>query len=221
MSTLFGLIAFAAFVCTFLGLIKPSLLSRFSKKPMTRLRSFATFGGIFFLFLILAAASSPSQPVSENQSESQNDASVMQEDAASYVTEENTQERTIEQAIIELLGEASNEDLPRVRNIDAYDGVILVEYSADENLTSNLTRFGIWMDTIEIVQKLSDNEDINSVTVNAYLNLVDAYGNTAPGKVMTVNITKETWSKINWDNFLTDNLPVVADIYWVHPAIND
>lgn len=67
MSTFFGLIAFAAFVCAFLGLIKPNLFTRLSKKPMTRLRSFGIFSGIFIISLIFAATTSPSQPTTENQ----------------------------------------------------------------------------------------------------------------------------------------------------------
>ena len=62
MSTLFGLVAFVSFVCMFLGLIKPSLFNRLSKKPMTRKRAFATFGGIFVGSLILSAVSASPQP---------------------------------------------------------------------------------------------------------------------------------------------------------------
>lgn len=217
MSTLFGLLAFAAFVCAFLGLIKPSLFTRLSKKPMTRLRAFGTFGGIFLVSLVLAAATSSSQPASENAEST----TVVQTDTAVYVTEENSPEREIEKTIIDLLGDTSNEDMPRVRNIDALGEVTLIEYNADANFTSGMTRGGIWTDVIDIVEQLSADTSAQSITVNAYITLVDQYGNEDMGKVMTVNITKETWSKINWDNFITDNLPNVADLYWVHPAINN
>lgn len=109
----------------------------------------------------------------------------------------------------------------RMRNVDDVDGTVLIEYNADSNLTNGLTRGAIWTDIIDIVKKLSTNEGIESITVNAYLPLVDQYGNEAPGKVMTVNLIRETWSKINWDNFNEDNLPKIADFYFVHPAINN
>lgn len=67
MSALFGLIAFVAFVCIFVGLAKPSLFNRLSKKPMTRLRALGIFGGTFFVALILAAASAPPVAPNENQ----------------------------------------------------------------------------------------------------------------------------------------------------------
>ncbi len=217
MSTLFGLIAFVSFVCALIGLAKPNVFNRLSKKPMTRLRSLGMFGGIFFLSFILAAAASPSQPASD----SQNDTVVVQTNTISYVTEENSPEREIEKVVIDLLGEKSNEDASHVRNVETFEDVTLIEYNADGNLTSGMTRRGIWLDVIKIVKKISTDPAIESITVNAYIKLVDQYGNEAPGKVMTVNLTKDTWSKINWDNFITDNLPEVADLYWVHPAIND
>lgn len=217
MSTLFGLIAFAAFVCACLGLAKPSLFNKLSKKPMSRLRALGIFGGTFFVSLILAAASSPTQPTTNNQG----DVPTVQADTVQYVSEDGSPELEIEKAVVELLGEETNMDEPRIINIDALGDVTLIEYNADSNLTGGLTRFGIWSDVIEIVRKLSEDPTQESITVNAYIPLVDQYGNEAPGKVMTVNLDKATWSKINWDNFLTDNLPNVADIYYIHPAIKD
>jgi hypothetical protein len=38
--------------------------------------------------------------------------------------------------------------------------------------------------------------------------------------VMKITYAKETMDKINWNNFLTDNVPVVANDYWEHPAIS-
>lgn len=217
MSTLFGLIAFAAFVCACVSLVKPSLFNRFSKKPMTRKRSLGIFGSVFFITLILSAATSPTQPTTDNQVADD----AVQAENITYVSEEGTLGRDVETSVIAILSDKTSAGDQRVRNIDAYDDTVLIEYNADDNLTVGLVRFGIWSDTLEIVQKLSGNTSINSVTVNAYIPLVDQYGNEAPGKVMTVNLTKETWSKINWDNFITDNLPNVADLYYIHPAIKD
>lgn len=217
MSTLFGLIAFASFVCGAVALFKPSLFNRFSKKPMTRKRSLGIFGSVFFITFILSAATSPTQPTTDNQIADES----AQAESITYVTEEGTLDREVETNVIVILDDKTSAGDQRVRNIDAYDDTVLIEYNADDNLTVGLVRFGIWSDTLEIVQKLSSNVNINSVTVNAYIPLVDQYGNETPGKVMTVNLTKETWSKINWDNFNTDNLPNVADMYWIHPAINN
>jgi len=224
MSTLFGLIAFASFVCLFIGLFKLDVFKRLSKKPMTRKRVLVIFGSVFFIAFVLSAASSPTQPTTGDQAA---DDSVPTE-TATYTTDEGTPEREIEKSVIALLKEKTNEGEQRVRNIDMVPSdssgetsTVLIEYAADSNLTSGMTRRGIWSDTIEIVKELSTDGSIDSVTVNAYLALVDQYGNEAPGKVMMVNLTKPTWSKINWDNFITYNLQNVADLYWVHPAISD
>lgn len=218
MSAFFGLLSFVAFVCIFVGLAKPSLFNRLSKKPMTRLRAFGIFGGAFFFTFVLAAASSPAQPTTDSQDDAPQ---AVETETIQYISEEGSPELDIEKLVVELLGEETNMDEYRVHNIDDLGDVTLIEYNADSNLTSGLTRFGIWSDVIEIVNKLSEDPTKESITINAYIPLVDQYGNEAPGKVMTVNFNKETWSKINWDNFLTDNVPNVADLYWIHPAIND
>ena len=217
MSTLFGLIAFGAFVCACVSLVKPSLFNRFSKKPMTRKRSLTLFSSAFVVALIISAATSPSKPGTDN---------TVADNAApaatvAYITDEGTSERAIETVVVSVLKEKTNMGEDRMRNVDDVDGTVLIEYNADSNLTNGLTRGAIWTDIIDIVKKLSTNEGIESITVNAYLPLVDQYGNEAPGKVMTVNLTRETWSKINWDNFNEDNLPKIADFYFVHPAINN
>lgn len=67
MPALFGLIAFASFVCIFVGLIKPSLFNRLSKKPMTRKRAFGIFSSAFVGSLILAAAFAPPVSPSDDQ----------------------------------------------------------------------------------------------------------------------------------------------------------
>jgi hypothetical protein len=218
MSTLLGLIAFASFVCAVIGLFKPSLLSRFSKRPMTRKRSLSIFGSVFFVALILSAATSPTNPATDSQVVADD---VTKTESITYVTEEGSPEREIEKIIVDLLGDTSNEDVSRIRNIDALGDVTLIEYNADANLTSGMTRRSIWSDVIDIIKKLSADPAAESITVNAYIKLVDQYGNEDQGKVMTVNLSKETWSKINWDNFNTENLPNVADFYYIHPAINN
>ncbi len=68
---------------------------------------------------------------------------------------------------------------------------------------------------------LSLDTHVNEITMNAHLVLVDKYGGESTDKVMAIRMSKGTWEKINWDNFLIDNLPSVADTYWEHPAIRD
>lgn len=184
---------------------------------MTRKRSLTLFGSMFFVAFIISAVTSPSQPAT-GDTVADNAAPTA---TVAYVTDEGTPERDIETAVISVLKDKTNMKEDRMRNVDDVDGTVLIEYNADSNLTNGLTRGAIWTDIIDIVKKLSTDENIDSVTVNAFLPLVDQYGNEAPGKVMTVNLTRETWSKINWNNFNEDNLPNIADFYFVHPTLNN
>ncbi len=38
---------------------------------------------------------------------------------------------------------------------------------------------------------------------------------------MTLDITSDIVSKINWDSFLRDNLETIATNYWCHQALRD
>jgi len=59
----------------------------------------------------------------------------------------------------------------------------------------------------------------NSIVFVSHLKLVDQYGNESIDKVMMMRMTKDTWEKINWDSFIRDNFPNIADHYWEHPVL--
>jgi len=145
-----------------------------------------------------------------------------------FITESGTPERAIEAKFTQILGEKTNMKEQRVRQIKiyTYDYVnnyqnVDIEYMADENLTTNLTRRGMWLDAIKILKGLPAvlKSQVMKMTLNPYLKLVDKYGEETIDKVMTIRITRETWEKINWSNFLTDNVPNIAETYWEHPAL--
>lgn len=47
------------------------------------------------------------------------------------------------------------------------------------------------------------------------------YGNKSSGKAMTIDITSDIVSKINWDGFPSDNLESIATNYWCHKSLRD
>ncbi len=63
------------------------------------------------------------------------------------------------------------------------------------------------------------SSQVMKITLNPHLKLVDQYGNETIDKVMTVRITRKTWEKINWDNFITDSIPNIAETYWEHSVL--
>lgn len=135
-----------------------------------------------------------------------------------YLTESGKAERNIEIGALKALGHETE-----IRKINLDEGKIWIDYIASDNLTTNLTRRGILSDTVDLVKELSSviNQDVNEIVVEAYLTLVDQYGKESLSKVAMITISRETWEKINWDNFLTDNFPDIADTYWQHPTLSN
>ncbi|MEX2515179.1 MAG: hypothetical protein WD335_03550 [Candidatus Paceibacterota bacterium] len=135
-----------------------------------------------------------------------------------YLTQAETPERNIELGILRALGHDVE-----IRGIETSDGELWIDYIAKENLTTNLTRRGILSDAKDLVKELSSivGQDVNAIVVESHLTLVDQYGEELLSRVALITIERKTWEKINWDNFLTDNLPDIADSYWMHSALQN
>lgn len=136
-----------------------------------------------------------------------------------------TSENDIKNLIINMLGETTNTGEERVEGVvynevdtDPYIGLNL---HSDENVTAKLARSGMLRDTLKIMETLRDNGYSGKFYVDWRLPLTDKYGNTEPGKVMSINISAENFSKINFDNFDYLNLPDIADGYFEHPGFSD
>jgi len=65
----------------------------------------------------------------------------------------------------------------------------------------------------------SANLPIEDVTFNINTTLVDIYGNKKEERVILCTVSKYVAKKVKWENFDSDNLPKIADDYWVHPAL--
>lgn len=139
------------------------------------------------------------------------------------VKEELTVDKKVENAIIDAIGESNNSKNKTVDSI-AYvgeDKSAVVVLNANENLTTNLTKKGIWLNSKEIFEEVKNIEEVESYTFYWNLPLVDTYGNEEAGLVMSFDIQKEDLQKINYDNFLTDNVPNVVGNYFEHTGFNE
>lgn len=95
-------------------------------------------------------------------------------------------------------------------------------------ITSNLSggwneqtmRDSFYRNVVEVLSTI-ENEEFDRIVFDASAEMVDQYGNTKEMKVLTVNLTKETVDKINFDNFIADNLIDIADAVFIHPAFQD
>jgi len=102
----------------------------------------------------------------------------------------------------------------RVRSVSVGSTSVLVELIANDNLSNNLIRTGVLMDSVKIFQKVfTERKDVPKLVLKWEFPLQDAYGNERIGPIISITMTKETAAKINWNNFMTSNLPKVADNY--------
>ncbi len=135
-----------------------------------------------------------------------------------------TLEEEVEAIVIGMFGEETNTDKQRIVFIihdeDEEGEYLQVTLNANENITTSLTRTGILMDTKKLFEALYGIEsDVTYISIFWALPLVDAYGNVTDRNVAIVSMDKETADRVNWDNLLTDNIPIIATSYWQHPAL--
>jgi DNA-directed RNA polymerase subunit RPC12/RpoP len=131
--------------------------------------------------------------------------------------------------IVSLLGNETNNDLPTIVDIEIAPltgekgpegNTAFIILNGNDNLTTNMTKEGMWIDAIKLFKEFFKIEEITRVDLKWQLPLVDKYGNTELGVVMEILLTRDTAERINWDNFLYQNLPEVAEIYQEHPVFS-
>lgn len=143
--------------------------------------------------------------------------------------EEMTTKEYITYCINKGIGEKTNNSKNRIITVE--EKILTnsnLEYNlninADDNLTIDLTKKGLWLDTIKFYKELIKQDEkiskIFTITINFTQTLTDTYGNNNENKTMQITLSNETINKTNWDNLLTDNLPKIADEYWQHNIYN-
>ena len=193
-------------------------------------------GMIALVFLMFLIGSSPSddssnaQPIQDIETNTLDNSSNSQQDVENNTLEVEEQvlstEDKIKKDVALILGE-SNRDVEIIREISVIERgednlSVTVMYNANDNLRNSWIKRGILMDSEEILEKLyTDYPNVGSVEINGYFPLTDKYGNSKDVIVVIVKMDKETEDKINWYNFIVDNLLGVADIYYAHPVLND
>lgn len=127
----------------------------------------------------------------------------------------------------------NNLDKPRLREVrvsEAFEEVsggwtVFVKYNASQNWNDEMTRKGIEVDMSELYTALyTSGKDIRLVSIEAYLPLVDQYGNESDGMVYRSILRKSEAQKVNWKiadeaYFKLDILPGIWETVLVHPAI--
>jgi len=108
-----------------------------------------------------------------------------------------------------------NRNVPTLTELNFDDpelGAIFIHWAINDNLTENLIKFGAKSDATDILKAVAmSGLDYTYVILSGSFPLVDQFGNTNERNVVNLTFNKDTVDRINWENFLTDNIYQVAD----------
>lgn len=126
-------------------------------------------------------------------------------------TPELIKKEQIEEDITKILGSDELIDLTY------FDGTrqVIIKYKASDYSGERTLQY----DHIKIYEKLFDNYDLEEVAIFSWMTFFDQYGQEVERVAVRSIIIKSTADKINWGNFITTNLPNIAEDYYVHPVL--
>ena len=157
----------------------------------------------------------------ENVEKEEKAAAIVDEEkpAAEEVEKELTVDAKIENVVYDTLGKKSNTKKDRIHKVEIYGDVANVWLNANENLSTDLTKKGMWKDTIKLIEKAADIAEIELFQIVWMYDFTDNYGNVSESKIMSLDFPRETIDKINFDNVDYNQAPDIAENYWEHGAL--
>lgn len=139
-----------------------------------------------------------------------------------YLTEESSDSRDVELQVMDIIGYETNREDQKIREIEVDDGFVYLGFVGNSNLSTDMAKRGMLSDVRDLLEKLPQRHSyINEIEVEVWFPLVDEYGNTEMSSVMEVSATEDNWQEVNWDNFLTENLPNIVNDFWTHSAMQE
>jgi len=128
----------------------------------------------------------------------------------------------LQTAIEKALGPSNREGVARISQFSVGaepDAQIFIEWTINDNLTEGLIKSGAQIDIADILEAIDESGfEYGSVFVEGTFSMVDQYGDASEMVVISARYTRTTVERINWENFLWDNVYAIADEVWVHPA---
>jgi hypothetical protein len=122
--------------------------------------------------------------------------------------------------VIRVLGKG-NRDVDRVEIVDYDPEVTIVRWAINDNLTENMIKRGLMMDIAKLMEVAANSGlPYDELMLMGTFSMVDQYGNVEEALVSSYKISQDEVNKINWDNFLTDNVARLG-YWWLHPAFED
>ena len=135
-------------------------------------------------------------------------------EAATKATTETTTKKSL--SIKEKVQAAAIDNFSTQEIVVEYDedNKIATITSTSETILSAKLETGFILSSMRLM--LEDLKDDTSFGIQFYIKfpMVDAYGNTYYDEVIDAYYSAETRQKINWDGFLSKNLPIIADSFY-------
>lgn len=124
--------------------------------------------------------------------------------------EKDISEMTLDEAVDYAITKARADKLGV--DISEEKGLVIVLQGKD-NISLEYIRNGMLVTAKDILKIIQPLDGYNQVTIGYYFPITDKFGSTSNELVLGILFKKETLDKINFTNFLWENLPDIADSY--------
>ncbi|MEK3761336.1 hypothetical protein MKZ07_23270 [Paenibacillus sp. FSL P4-0338] len=101
------------------------------------------------------------------------------------------------------------------------DKIVVAKLHGNDNLSSNMIKGGMQLESIKIFKQLFQLKEVEEIDLIWQFPTTDKLGNSTLNTALKINLSRTTFSKINWDGFDKDNFAYVADSYWEHPSLRE
>lgn len=156
--------------------------------------------------------------------------SKSQKEKAAVEAEKNMPlDKKIEKAVNKKLGEETNHDKKRIVELkvndhagttdNKEDKIVLLTLMGDEALSKGTAKDGILFKSSDVFKEVFKNKEVEEVALSWKMTLVDKYGKESDADVSRISLKRDTFEKIEWENFNIDNFESVADDFYLHPAL--
>ena len=112
----------------------------------------------------------------------------------------------------------SNRGVQRVSVAQLQGERLFVQWAINDNLTSGMMRGGARLDIRNMLEVIANGQEpYTSVLLRGTFSLADQFGNASEANVVEATFTKSAIDRINFENFLTDNVYAIAEDTDIHP----
>ena len=144
------------------------------------------------------------------------DAERVSEEEEARREAEETPEQQLRSEIISELGR-SNRDVNRLRGLTYENSIVRVTWAINDNLTQGMLRTNARSDASDILRLIAESGlPYQTVEIQGTFPLVDRLGNSEESVVTQAAYTRATLDRVNWDNFLYDNVFLIAEGSMIH-----